>query len=400
MTVLYLSYDGLLEQLGQSQVFQYLRGLSREHSIVLLTYEKPSDWNDVTRRTDAQRRVREAGLRWVALTYHRRPAAIAKIYDVTVGFCVACCLVIRYRVRLIHSRSYVATLIAYGVNLVLGIPYIFDMRGFWFDARAEMGRWSKNSASFRAAKVLERQFVARSATVVALSRGAVNAMRSWPQLADLKVRYEVVTVCADLDLFRPRSRVEAPVEDEFLLGYVGNAGPGYLFDRFLDCYVELRRRRPRARLRIVNRRDHVFIRERLAAYEIDARAVELAGAEHGEVPARMAGMNAGVFFFRADPSRVASVPTRMGEFLASGIPCLSNAGFGNAEEVLEGEGVGIVLRGFAREDVERAVDALIQLATVPGIREKCVLAAHKYFSLDEGTAAYSRLYRELTEIEQ
>jgi len=395
MSVLYLSYDGLLEQLGQSQVFQYLRGLSREHSIILLTYEKPSDWRDEGRRKDAQRRVREAGFRWVALTYHQRPVVLAKLYDLAVGFVVASYLSIRYRVRLVHSRSYVVTVIALALRVVGGIPYIFDMRGFWFDARAEMGTWEKRSLSFRFAKWLERQFIAYSSTVVALSRGAVEAMRSWPQLAGLPVRYEVVTVCADLDLFSPRRCAGSPAEGDFLLGYVGSAGPGYLFDRFLECFLELRRRRPGARLRVVNRRDHAFIRERMADFKIPDHAAELVSVEHQDVPGRIAGMDAGVFFFRADPSRVASVPTRMGEFLASGIPCLSNAGFGNAEEVLQGEGVGVVLRGFERVQIEEAVDALLALTSEPGMREKCVRAAHKYFSLADGTASYSRMYREL-----
>lgn len=394
MSVLYLSYDGLLEQLGQSQVFQYLRGLSREHSIILLTYEKPSLWRDEARRREARQRVREAGFRWVALTYHQRPALLAKVYDLAVGFFVACYLSVRYRVRLVHSRSYVSTVIALGLKVFGGIPYIFDMRGFWFDARSEMGHWKKSSLSFRLAKWLERQFIARSSTVVALSRGAVEAMKSWPQLAGLPVRYEVVTVCADLDLFAPRPRASAPA-GEFVLGYVGNAGPGYLFGRVLECFLVLRRLRPLARLRIVNRRDHDFIRAILAEFKIPGEAVELVSAEHNEVPERMSGMDAGIFFFRADPSRVASVPTRMGEFLASGIPCLSNAGFGNVEEVLTGEDVGVVLDGYDRVQVEEGVKALLALADSSDIREKCAHAARKYFSLADGTASYARLYREL-----
>lgn len=395
MTVLYLSYDGLLEQLGQSQVFQYLKGLSREHSIILLSFEKASDWNDEGRRRAAQERVRKAGFRWVPLTYHRRPAVAAKIFDLAAGFAVALYLSLRYRVRLVHARSYVAALIALGLYAVLRTPYIFDMRGFWFDARAEMGHWRKDSFTFRAAKRLEREFISRASAVVALSRGAVDAMRAWPQLAGLPVRYEVVTVCADLELFSPASRASVRVAEEFVLGYVGSAGHGYLFDRFLEVYLEVRRRRPLARMRVVNRRDHAYILERTAAHGIPAGAVDLRGAEHHEVPVLMAGVDAGVFFFRADPSRVASVPTRMGEFLASGIPCVSNAGFGNAEEVLEGEGVGVILRGFDRTQVESAVDSLLKLTASQGIREKCVAAARKYFSLADGTAAYSRLYREL-----
>jgi len=38
---LYLIRDGQLEPLGQSQVMAYLRGLSRDYKITLITYKKP-----------------------------------------------------------------------------------------------------------------------------------------------------------------------------------------------------------------------------------------------------------------------------------------------------------------------------------------------------------------------
>lgn len=43
---LYLTRNGLLEPLGQSQVLAYLRGLSRDYRITLITYEKDEDRSD------------------------------------------------------------------------------------------------------------------------------------------------------------------------------------------------------------------------------------------------------------------------------------------------------------------------------------------------------------------
>lgn len=394
MPVLYLSYDGLLEQLGQSQVFQYLRGLSLEHPIILLTYEKASDWNDEARRLGAQQRVREAGFKWVPLTYHRRPAIIAKVFDLWVGFVVAAYLSIRYRVRLVHARSYMVTLIALGLRAVFGIPYIFDMRGFWFDARAEMGFWDKGAPLFRAAKWLEAKFILNAAAVVALNSRAVDAMRGWPQLAGRNVRYHVVTTCTNLNLFQPRTYPEK-TGDEYLVGYVGNAGPAHLFDQVLDCFREIRRVRTNARLRIVNRRDHAVIRESLRQHAIPSDIVELESCEHQDVPGRMAEMDVGIFFARPYPSRIGDVPTRMGEFLACGIPCLSNAGIGGVVEVLEGEQVGVVIRNFGQAQIKDAVAELLKLSESTSIRERCVIVAQKRFSLEDGVIEYSRLYKDL-----
>ena len=41
-TVLYLSYDGMTDPLGQSQVLPYLIGLKKKgHAISLVSFEKP-----------------------------------------------------------------------------------------------------------------------------------------------------------------------------------------------------------------------------------------------------------------------------------------------------------------------------------------------------------------------
>ena len=47
MKILYLSYDGLLESLGYSQVFQYLRELAKAHQICLITFEKSEEWDNI-----------------------------------------------------------------------------------------------------------------------------------------------------------------------------------------------------------------------------------------------------------------------------------------------------------------------------------------------------------------
>ena len=40
---LYISYDGILEPLGQSQVLSYLEGLSNKRKIYLISFEKSTD---------------------------------------------------------------------------------------------------------------------------------------------------------------------------------------------------------------------------------------------------------------------------------------------------------------------------------------------------------------------
>jgi hypothetical protein len=78
--ILYITYDGLLEPLGQSQVFQYLKKLAEHHNITLMSYEKAKDWADVPKRVALEQSVKNVGIRWVPLRYHKSPSALAPKY--------------------------------------------------------------------------------------------------------------------------------------------------------------------------------------------------------------------------------------------------------------------------------------------------------------------------------
>lgn len=61
-TVLYVSYDGMLEPLGQSQVIAYLERLAANYEFHLLSFEKAADWNNVATRDTVAALLRKAGI--------------------------------------------------------------------------------------------------------------------------------------------------------------------------------------------------------------------------------------------------------------------------------------------------------------------------------------------------
>ena len=176
---------------------------------------------------------------------------------------------------------------------------------------------------------------------------------------------------------------------------MGSAGTWYLFDEVVACFAELLRLRPDARFLIVNRGEHAYISERLAAANVPAGAVELTTATHAEVPQQIARMDAGIFFIRQVFSKQASAPTKLAELLGCGVPCLGNAGVGDMAEVLEGERVGVALKSFDEAALAKGLQDLLQLAADPGTRARCVAAAQKHFSLDEGVRRYAAVYEQL-----
>lgn len=393
MPVLYLSYNGLMEQLGQSQVFPYLKSLAVGRHIVLMTFEKPRDLADSERYARFRKVTRDAGIRWIPLRYHKRPIALATAYDLIVGFVVGAFQCLTRRITVVHARGHVMALLGLAIKRCFRPRFIFDVRGFYLDQRVEMGLSRENSRGFRIARWLETRALRAADVIVALSRPAVDVMKTWPALAGRNVRFEVVPTCTDLERFTPDAGTGP--QRPLTIGYAGNAGQGYDFEPVLDVYEAIRAIRPDARLRIINRNDRAFIRSCLATRGLTNGNVELLSADYAEMPAQLRQIDIGVFFYRWRKSHVSSVPTRMGEFLACGVICVSNTSGAFVREILEGEGLGVVLPDFQPDSLRRAAIEAVQLAVRPDIRARCADAAKRYFSLEEGVATYARVYADL-----
>ena len=391
--ILYISYDGMLEALGQSQVLAYLKRLAVGRRIHLISFEKGGDWGGTAERKRILRDIDEAGIVWHPLRYHKRPAALATAWDIFCGTVLGFWLVLRYRLRIVHARSYVPSVMALVLKRLTGVKYIFDMRGFWADERVDGGLWPRDGRMYRIAKWFERHFLLEADHVVSLTQAAVHEMAHFEYLLGNTPPITVIPTCADLARFKPLPRHD--VGDGFVLGYVGTVGTWYLFDETVACFVQVLRLRPNARFLIVNRGEHAYIQARLIAAGVPDTKVELIAATHAEVPRQMARINAGVFFIKPVYSKQASAPTKLAEFLGSGIPCLSNAGVGDMAEVLEGHHVGVALDALDEVSMIDGLRRLLELVADPYTTGRCVAAAQKLFSLDEGVARYCSVYEQL-----
>lgn len=391
--VLYISYDGMLEPLGQSQVLAYLEKLTDLVDFHLVSFEKPGDRVDAAKVAALRNRLAVAGISWHPLTYHKAPSVPATFYDLGVGILVSLWLVLRHRIAFIHARSYPPALIGLVVKRLTSVRLLFDMRGLWADERVDGGLWPPGGRLYRTVKRIERTLLLGADQIVTLTERSKVEIERFPYLVgQAHAPISVITTCADLERF---SQGQGPPPQVFTLGYVGSLGTWYLFDEVLAAFLAIRRRRPDARLFIVNRKDHDFIRERLAAYQIDPSCVTIQAADHRDVPAAIAGMTAGTAIIKPVYSKLASAPTKLAEYLGCGVPCLGNTGVGDMDAVLEGERVGVALDSFEPAAMDHAVDRLLALCDEPGIANRCRAAAERHFSLEIGAAQYRVIYQQL-----
>lgn len=255
-SVLYLSYDGLTDPLGQSQILPYLCGLSaRGFSITIVSFEKPD------RFTAGEAAIaslcKANGLHWVPLVYHRRPPVFSTLYDLFSLRRVVRQLHKKHRFSIVHCRSYITALTGLWLKEQYGVKFIFDMRGFWADERVEGGLWNLKNPLFRKIynffKGREQAFIRAADAVVVLTEAARNEILSW----GFNDNITVIPCCVDLDLFdagKFNDRDRRVVRDElgihagdFVFLYLGSLGTWYLYDDMVAFFRRFKSAHPRSK---------------------------------------------------------------------------------------------------------------------------------------------------------
>lgn len=393
-SVLYITYDGLMEPLGQSQVMPYLCGLSGDYGIAVLSFEKREDWENLAKRQAQQGEMHRLMMRWMPLRYHKRPSIFATAFDIAQGLRYSLAYIAQNKFGIVHVRSYVSGVIGLALKKAAGARLIFDMRGFWPDEKVDAGAWRHGSLIYRIMKWVEKKLLLHADVVVSLTRAAVAEMKQFPYLKNKNIHYVVIPTCTNLKLFCPEENMRKN-DLPFTLGYIGSVGTFYLFDEVLEFYKVMIKQDSSVRFLIVNRNDHKFIDERIKALAAPIANIELACADYYEMPDQIRRMNAGVFFIKPTFSKKSSAPTRLGELLGCGVPCVVNDGIGDMTPIIEDNQVGYVMRDFSPASRERAVAALLSLVRDPSTQPRCVAAAKRHFALESGVESYRHIYQEL-----
>jgi len=401
MRTLYLCYFGLREPLTQTQVLPYLRELSRSRITTrLLTFEPawPHSWSDEERRAWRER-LRGEGIEWEALAYHKKPSALATLYDIFIGALTAVRLARRERIEVLHARAHIPLVMALLARRLCGAKIIFDIRGLVADEYVDAGIWRTTGPVYRTIKWIERIGIARAEQIVVLT----ERMSAW-LVEDMKAdpaKIEVIPCCADFSRFdgnSPGAASETSLAGRFEVVYAGSVTGLYLLEEMARFFLALRQRRPNAYLRILTASPAAEVSETLSNLGLGEEDYWIGAVPPSEIPVYLRRAKVGLSFRKPTFSQIAASPTKIPEYLAAGIPAVSNAGIGDTDRTLLDDRVGIVVRDFSREAYDGAVVALMELLDDADLAVRCRRSAYERFDLEKvGAERYRRLYQGMSE---
>ena len=114
-----------------------------------------------------------------------------------------------------------------------------------------------------------------------------------------------------------------------------------------------------------------------------------------EVPKYLAGSDLAISFLYDSYSKKAAFPTKLAEYLISGLPLVINAQSDYIKTLVDSNSVGVVLEKLDKESYEMAVEKIILLLGERDIKLRCKDIAKKYLGKNICVDTYLDIYKKL-----
>jgi glycosyltransferase involved in cell wall biosynthesis len=392
VTALYICYQSIREPLTETQAVAYLGGLAQAgHTMLLLTFERfPMD--SAQRRIEAGRLLSK-GIHWRSLRYHKRPTAPATAWDICCGVVYGLWLARWRKIDLLHARAHVAGLMGLILRALTGARLLFDVRGLLAEEYADAGVWPSGGKLFRLTKAFERLIILYSDGIIVLTHRGRSLLLGWYPEELAGTPLAVIPCCVDRErvAFAP-----GPGERPLTLAYAGKLGGLYMTAAILRFFGLVKEAVPSSRFEIWTQSDPGLLKQRLEDHGL-VRNTRVGYCSPASLLMHLgSNCDAAVSFIRPGLSKAASSPTKIPEYLAAGLPVVSNRGIGDMDELIANEGVGVVIANLSDESLVAGVHQLVDLLRDQDVRGRCRRAAEKYFDLEKvGWTGYRNMYQQL-----
>lgn len=404
--ILYVSYDGMTDPLGQSQVIPYLIGLQKNNfDITILSTEKRKNYS--LHHESVENLLVKNNIKWVKIYYTKKPPVISTLIDIFKLTLKAKKNYKKEKFDIIHCRSYIAAFVGLYMKNKYNVKFVFDMRGFYADERVDGNIWDTNNLIYKTVynffKKKESVFLHNADYIVSLTNSAKKIIDNRKEFKNQKLPIEVIPCCADLSLFSPEnisiSRVKFYKEklkitaNDFIILYLGSIGTWYMLDEMLVFFKRLLIKKPNAKFLFVSFDNSNLIKRTAEKNSVPLDKIIIQQADREDVPSLISLSKISIFFIKPVFSKKASSPTKLAEIMGMGIPVICNSNVGDVDEIISKTQAGLIVNNFSINDFDKTIDSIDEKLKIS--KEKIINSAKQYFSLQMGIERYAKIYNTL-----
>lgn len=408
---LYLCYFGLLEPLVQTQVLPYLREIKKIPGVrvSILTFEPnfSEKWTAEQIETEKAKLAAEQ-ISWHVLPYHKSPSVPATVYDIFCGARLARKLIKTENVDILHARAHIPAIMgALARKFTRRKPQlIFDIRGFMPEEYTDAGTWKTGGAIYKVFKCVETWLMKKADAFVVLTEAAREILfpESGKNGFDKQGRpVEVIPCCIGRERFaaaenlsRDEIRCELNLTGREVAVHTGSLGGLYLTEQIADLLRVYKEQNPSVFALILTQSDPNLIVPLLRERGFTDKDFFAGRVSPGEVPKYLKASDLAVSFVKIGYATASRSPTKIPEYLACGLPVISNRGVGDADEQINSEKVGIIIDDLTAEGYLDALRKIRGLREKQSLADNCRRTAWERFDLETvGGERYRRLYKKL-----
>ena len=398
--VLYLTYNGLCQPLGQSQVLPYIIGLSKlgnKFSILSFEHHYEKDFEHEYQKVRAQ--LDAAGIEWIALKYHKYPRFFSSVYDIMHGIVKAIIFYTQEPYYIVHARAHVTGMMALVLKKVLRTKSIFDMRGMLAEEKVDALQWHYSSMGYKITKYTERLMLKGSDSIVVLTEKSKTYLATFTYV---KAPITVIPTCVDSRRFpsrvqveRERIREELGLSDRIVIVYSGSLGTWYMFEKMVEFFKIGKSLNKKVFFLVLNKNEQTYAQSILKEYDRDDEDYLIKAVSSTEVYKYLWAADIGIFFIKPSFSKQSSSPTKLAEYLACGLPVIGNAGVGDTEEIILGNNLGSIVHNFEDEEFKRAFEIALALTKDDTFQSRAMEYVNQHMSIEVGVERYKEIYENL-----
>ena len=400
--VLFISYDGMTDPLGQSQVIPYLQGLSKYgYKIFLLSCEKKEVF--LQNKPVIEKLLLPFNIKWIPIKYTKNPPVLSTLIDIINLRREAKKIHKKYGIDMVHTRPGVPALVGLWMKKKFGIKFLNDIREFFADSRVDGKMWDMKNPLFKIIynffKRKETQAVAESNGIVCLTYAAEKIIKNWPEYKK-DIPLQVIPCSADLELFNPEQINESEKNslknelgingNDFVVSYLGSIGGWYLTDEMLEFCSVLSNKIPAAKFLFISPHRHDEIIAAAVKHDINADKIITKKATRQQVPLLLSLSQLSIFFIKPCYSKQSSSPTKHGEIMAMGIPLITNSGVGDVQTIVEKYHSGLIIHQFNEQEYETIAKKIATGITFD--TDIIKRGAEEFYSLQSAIEKYNIIY--------
>lgn len=397
---LYITFDGLSDPLGQSQILPYICGIAKTgYHINILSCEKKDRLDK--EKEQIEEVIKNLPISWTYILYNQQDGFLSRLIYLKKLTKLAKSLISEKSISLIHCRSYLAALIGLKFKRKLQIPFLFDMRGFWADERIDGGIWKKtnllHNLFYKYFKYKEKKFMQHSDAIISLTHSGLNELDKKLPNYSVKLKTTIIPCCTNTNVFTKNKEITSFIipginPSDHVIIYTGSIGTWYFTKELINCVLTWKKKIPNIKLLIVTK-DIKELNDVLSDYSNEDKEIVIqASSSYQDVPKYLSVAKAAMFFIKPSYSKMASSPTKMAECWAMNLPIITNVGIGDNDLFFNKYMGGILIPYFSTDEYEKSCESYLKLAEKSDYRN----IALTHFDTQGAVLKYVDLYNRLT----